>query len=181
MCHQLIVLYKPKPRFTKKCWHCDISGHVRSKCRKFLSSRFHPKRQSHPIYADSSPNSRNSSDFSPTASRGAYRHGYRGSSTDSTASRSLSRDSRRHPRSSSPRSYRKTRSFGGTPVPRWQHETDRRDADDLSDSSRKSTYVISQASLCNASDGDTWIFDSGASHHFCSDRNLLNLMLYLMN
>lgn len=43
---------------------------------------------------------------------------------------------------------------------------------DFSDSSCKSSYVISQASICNASDGDTWIFDSGASHHFCSNRSL---------
>lgn len=37
---------------------------------------------------------------------------------------------------------------------------------------QQSTYVISQASICNASDGDTWIFDSGASHNFCSNRSL---------
>lgn len=39
---------------------------------------------------------------------------------------------------------------------------------DLEDSSRKFTHV----SLCNVLDDDTWIFDSGASHHFCSNKEL---------
>lgn len=104
--------------------------------------------------------------------RGAYQRDCRDPSTYSTASRSLSKDSRHHPRSPSPRNFRGTRSFGKTSVPRRNIEiTD--EIWTIFQTVIKSTYIISQAKLCNASDGDTWIFDSGTSHHFCSNRNLL--------
>lgn len=32
------IKYKPKQLFSKRCWHYGITGHVSSKCRKFLKS-----------------------------------------------------------------------------------------------------------------------------------------------
>lgn len=85
------IKYKSKQRFSKRCWHYGITGHVSSKCRKFLNSFFHSDRQDQSIYADSSPSSRCSSNYFPTVprrrNREAYQRDYRDPSTNSTASR----------------------------------------------------------------------------------------------
>lgn len=75
------IKYKPMQRFSKMCWHYGITGHVKNKCRKFRNSRFPSDRQVQSTYVDSSPSSRDSSNFSPTVprrrNRGAYQRGYR--------------------------------------------------------------------------------------------------------